>query len=119
MPSTPDNADHPGQRRLLTTQEALIVKQLLPEGGAAGGRAWRYGEELARATGLPTGTIHPILARLVGWGWLEDEWRKGQHDYRLTEGGAVEAQAALARLEAAGGPGGGRAGPDGGDAGDD
>jgi hypothetical protein len=115
----PDNAGHPGRRRLLTTQEALIVRQLLPEAGSADGRAWCYGEELARATGLPTGTVHPILARLAGWGWLEDEWRKGQHYYRLTDDGVVEAEAALARLETAGRPDGGRADPDGGDAGDD
>jgi PadR family transcriptional regulator, regulatory protein PadR len=100
MTSMADNADPPGQRRLLTTQEALIVRQLLPETASAGGPAWRYGEELARVTGLPTGTVHPILARLGGWGWLEDEWRKGQHYYRLTGDGVAEARAALARLGA-------------------
>jgi PadR family transcriptional regulator len=102
MTSMPDNTDPPGQRRLLTTQEALIVKQLLSGTGSAGGRVWHYGEELARATGLPTGTVHPILARLAGWGWLEDEWRKGQHYYRLTHDGTAEVRAALVRLEAPG-----------------
>ena len=34
----------------------------------------RYGLELGRATGLPSGTIHPILARLELCGWVRSEW---------------------------------------------
>jgi PadR family transcriptional regulator PadR len=104
MTSMPDNAGPLSQRRLLTTQEALIVKRLLPQAGLAEGPPWSYGEQLARATGLATGTVHPILARLLAWGWLEDEWRMGQHHYRLTDDGAVQAHAALARLEAPSAP---------------
>jgi PadR family transcriptional regulator PadR len=100
MTSMSDSTDQPTRRRLLTTQEALIVNRLLPQTGSAEGPPWRYGQELARATGLPTGTVHPILARLMAWGWLEDEWRQGQHHYRLTDDGAAEAQAALVRLQA-------------------
>jgi PadR family transcriptional regulator len=102
MTSKPDSADRPGQQRLLTTQEALIVRQLTPEAASAQDASWRYGEELAGVTGLPTGTVHPILARLAGWGWLEDEWRKGRHYYRLTNDGIAEAGAALDRLEVPG-----------------
>ena len=29
-----------------------------------------YGIEIGAAAGLPSGTVHPILARLEGVGWL-------------------------------------------------
>src|SRR4051795_6544266 len=65
-----------------------------------------YGRELGDAAGLPSGTIHPILARLEGMGWLESRWedvdpgtvgRPARRYYRLTPDGAVLARDALAR----------------------
>jgi DNA-binding PadR family transcriptional regulator len=65
-----------------------------------------YGRELGDAAGLPSGTIHPILARLEGMGWLESRWedidpkaagRPARRYYRLTADGAVRARDALAR----------------------
>ena len=52
-----------------------------------------YGLELARAAGLPSGTVHPILARLEGLGWVTSRWedvdpveagRPPRRYYRLT-----------------------------------
>ena len=56
---------------------------------------WHYGYALARETGLPSGTLYPILIRLAEQGWLETKWmepdRPGvppRHTYRLTNAGA-------------------------------
>ena len=66
-----------------------------------------YGLELGGAAGLPSGTIHPILARLEGLGWLESSWedvdprvegRPARRYYRLSAAGAESARAALARV---------------------
>jgi DNA-binding PadR family transcriptional regulator len=64
---------------------------------------WHYGYALARETGLPSGTLYPILIRLAEQGWLETKWtepdRPGlppRHTYRLTSAGA---RAASERIE--------------------
>ena len=66
----------------------------------------RYGREIGTAAGLRSGTVHPILARLEGCGWLSSRWedvdsgaegRPARRYYRLTAGGAPAARAALAR----------------------
>ena len=64
---------------------------------------WHYGYALARETGLPSGTLYPILIRLAEQGWLETKWtepdRPGvppRHTYRLTKTGA---RAAAARID--------------------
>lgn len=67
-------------------------------------QAIRYGLELGALTGLASGTIHPVLARLEGAGWVESEWeeidpsslgRPRRRLYRLTVAGAEQASAAL------------------------
>lgn len=65
-----------------------------------------YGLQLCAEAGLPSGTIHPILARLEHeHGWLSSRWedispaeegRPRRRYYRLTEDGAVRAREALA-----------------------
>src|SRR5437763_16736030 len=64
-----------------------------------------YGRELGQAAGLPSGTVHPILARLEGMRWLESRWeqidpsaegRPARRYYRLTPEGAQAAHHALA-----------------------
>ncbi|WP_245740751.1 PadR family transcriptional regulator [Nonomuraea maritima] len=64
-----------------------------------------YGLEICAAAGLPTGTIHPILARFEGLGWLTSHWedadphekgRPRRRYYRLTPDGIVQARDALA-----------------------
>jgi PadR family transcriptional regulator PadR len=64
-----------------------------------------YGSQIGRLAGLPSGTVHPILARLERVGWLESSWedidpsregRPARRYYRLTESGATQARRALA-----------------------
>lgn len=69
---------------------------------------WQYGYDLSRRTGLKSGTLYPILARLAEQGWLETCWaqperpgRPPRHTYRLTAAGARAATAALAAVPAA------------------
>lgn len=68
-----------------------------------------YGLEICRAAGLPSGTIHPILARLESTGWLQSRWEEiDPHDagrprrrfYRLSPEGAERARHELARRQA-------------------
>ena len=69
----------------------------------------RYGLEIGSHTVLPSGTVHPILARLEGLGWLDSGWedvdpsevgRPRRRFYRLTAAGAAQAEAALAAADA-------------------
>lgn len=57
---------------------------------------WRYGYDISRETGLPSGTLYPILGRLTDRGFLETRWeddppegRPRRHLYRLTAAGAA------------------------------
>jgi PadR family transcriptional regulator, regulatory protein PadR len=61
---------------------------------------WRYGYDIARQTGLASGTLYPVLARLADRGLLEARWeddppegRPRRHLYRLTAAGATVAAA--------------------------
>jgi len=65
-----------------------------------------YGLQICTEAGLPSGTIHPILARLEHLGWAESRWeeidaraegRPRRRYYRLTKDGAELARDALAR----------------------
>ncbi|MEH6373574.1 PadR family transcriptional regulator [Streptomyces sp. KLMMK] len=65
-----------------------------------------YGLKIAQATGVLTGTIYPILARLEQAGWVTSEWESGEEPdsrgprrrfYRLTPNGLQRAQSALQR----------------------
>ncbi len=86
-------------RMTLPTQ--LVLHALLTDADRE-----QYGAELGAAAGLPSGTIHPILARLEGVGWVASRWedvdphlagRPPRRYYRLTGVGISHAQAALAR----------------------
>jgi PadR family transcriptional regulator, regulatory protein PadR len=85
----------------MTIPAQLVLRVLLEDP-----RREVYGRELGEAAGLPSGTIHPILARLEGIGWLESRWedvdtravgRPARRYYRLTPDGVVRARDALAR----------------------
>ena len=86
---------------LRMTQSTQMVLRTL----TADPQAEMYGLEFCDATGLPSGTVYPILARLEGLGWLESRWeepethvadgRPRRRYYRLTEDGAARAQSAL------------------------
>ncbi len=65
-----------------------------------------YGLEICAKAELPSGTIHPILARLEKAGWLESSWeeidfheqgRPRRRYYKLSPEGAELARIALAR----------------------
>ena len=69
-----------------------------------------YGVEICQAAGLPSGTVHPILARLETVGWLTSRWedinprtegRPARRYYQLTPDGLALARAALARASTA------------------
>lgn len=86
-------------RMTLPTQ--LVLRVLLAEPTRE-----MYGLQICGAAGLPSGTIHPILARLEGLGWLESRWedikpedegRPRRRYYWLTKDGAEQARLALAR----------------------
>jgi PadR family transcriptional regulator len=87
-------------RMTLPTQ--LVLRELLADPTQE-----MYGLQICTAAGLPSGTIHPILARLEGLGWVESHWEDSTaaHDegrprrryYRLTDGGAERARNALAQ----------------------
>ena len=69
---------------------------------------WRHGYDLARQTGLKSGTLYPILVRLADRGLLEARWeehrpagRPVRHLYRLSSEGLARAQVALAATPAA------------------
>jgi DNA-binding PadR family transcriptional regulator len=63
---------------------------------------WRHGYELAKETGLQSGTLYPVLIRLADRGLVEACWedeqpagRPRRHLYRLTPDGLAAARAAL------------------------
>ncbi|MEO3973266.1 helix-turn-helix transcriptional regulator [Streptomyces sp. CAU 1734] len=67
----------------------------------------RYGYELMRVTGFPSGKLYPIAARLQAAGWLikEEEdvdpsaaGRPPRRMYRLSPGGIAAARLELAAL---------------------
>lgn len=69
--------------------------------------AHHYGLDIARSSGIATGTIYPILARFEADGWVSSEWeavdptregRPRRRYYRLTSLGL---EAAAADLRAA------------------
>ena len=88
-----------GPRMTLPTQ--LVLRALLAEPTQE-----MYGLQICGQAGLPSGTIHPILARLERLGWVESHWedidarkegRPRRRYYRLTEDGAEWARIALAQ----------------------
>src|SRR4029453_10026956 len=110
MPRSPDTSP-----QTLRVFEALLGQPDL----------WRYGYDLSKQTGLPSGTLYPILIRLSGRGFLETRWeepevpgRPPRHLYRLTtDVGPVahtrRAAAGAARTTARRPGGGWRGGPPG------
>lgn len=86
-------------RMTLPTQ--LVLRALLAEPTQE-----MYGLQICQAAGLPSGTIHPILARFEKLGWLESRWedvspheegRPRRRYYQLTEDGAERARIAMAQ----------------------
>jgi len=93
-------ASDSGPRMTVPTQ--LVLRAILAEPTRE-----MYGLQIGQAAELPSGTIHPILARLEGCGWLESRWedidpvkegRPRRRYYRLSAEGAECARTALARV---------------------
>jgi PadR family transcriptional regulator PadR len=68
-----------------------------------------FGLELSAVTGLPSGTVHPILARLERLEWIDSAWenadprqtgRPRRRYYRVNERGLSRARIALADARA-------------------
>jgi PadR family transcriptional regulator, regulatory protein PadR len=83
----------------MTTQTLAILGAMLHDPGAE----W-YGLELARAAGLKSGTVYPVLSRLEDAGWLASVWeevdpvvagRPRRRLYRLGPDGIEAARSAL------------------------
>jgi DNA-binding PadR family transcriptional regulator len=89
----------PRFRRL--SPQTFAVLAALAEADAG----WRYGLELAAATGLKSGSLYPILIRLAERGLLEGCWqepdrpgRPPRHAYRLTAAGRNALNDAMASM---------------------
>ena len=91
-----------GIRPRMTTTTAQVLEALAQHPDRN-----RYGLEVMGLTGLPSGTVFPILARLEAHEWLESGWedvdprvvgRPRRRYYRLTGPGHAAATAALARV---------------------
>lgn len=85
----------------MTIATQLVLSALLEDPTAE-----MYGVEIGAAAALPSGTVHPILARLEGVGWLQSRWedidpradgRPARRYYQLTADGIQHARTALAR----------------------
>ena len=88
-----------GPRMTIPTQ--LVLRVMLDEPARE-----MYGLQICEAAGLPSGTIHPILARLERLGWLESRWedvspreegRPRRRYYYWSKDGAEQAHIALAQ----------------------
>ncbi|MFI0479396.1 PadR family transcriptional regulator [Actinomadura sp. 9N215] len=79
----------------MTSATVSVLRELLADPTKT-----RYGYELMKRTGLPSGTLYPILARLERAGWLEsffedidpEEGRPPRRHYRLTRDGLDQAR---------------------------
>jgi PadR family transcriptional regulator, regulatory protein PadR len=87
---------------MLTPTTARVMKTFLGEPDRR-----RYGFELMQLTGLASGSLYPILARLERIGWIngaketidpKQEGRPPRRYYVLTGEGAREARVQLAEL---------------------
>lgn len=92
----------------MTLQVQLVLRALLSDP-----QTELYGLQIVEQTGLPPGTIYPIMARLEAAGWLHSRWEEvDQHAegrprrryYRLAGGpagdGVTRARLALAEADA-------------------
>jgi PadR family transcriptional regulator PadR len=85
-------------------QTVLVLAALCAEPSG-----WRHGYDIAKETGLKSGTLYPILMRLADRGVVEACWeaeqpagRPRRHLYRLTADGLTQAQAAVRATAPAG-----------------
>jgi PadR family transcriptional regulator len=89
------------RRRRSSPQTAAVLAALARQPAR-----WRHGYDLAKETGLASGTLYPILMRLEQRGALEAHWqrperpgRPARHAYRLTGEGRRLAQESAPALQ--------------------
>jgi PadR family transcriptional regulator len=67
-----------------------------------------YGLEISKLSGLPTGSIYPILTRLETAGWITSSWekidestegRRRRRYYQLSPQGAQKAETAMQEMK--------------------
>jgi PadR family transcriptional regulator PadR len=84
----------------MTISTQLVLRALLADPTAE-----LYGVEIGDAAGLRSGTVHPILARLEGLGWVTSRWedidpsvegRPARRYYAIDPNGEAAARNALA-----------------------
>ena len=89
-----------GRMPRMTIPTQLVLRLLLEDPAQE-----LYGVQISDGAGLPSGTVHPILARLEGMDWLDSRWeeidptvagRPARRYYRLTTHGVQSARNALA-----------------------
>jgi PadR family transcriptional regulator, regulatory protein PadR len=87
----------------ITIQTLLVLQTLLEDPASE-----HYGLKISERSGLPTGSIYPILARLESAGWVASSWedidesaagRRARRYYQLTDEGAEKAQDEIAALQ--------------------
>jgi len=90
------------RRTAFSAQTLAVLAALATEPSA-----WRHGYDLARETGLKSGTLYPILVRLADreivqacWEDRQPAGRPRRHLYQLTTDGLATATAALAAAPA-------------------
>lgn len=88
-----------GRKKNTSPQTAAVLAAFRAEPSA-----WRHGYDLCKSTGLPSGTLYPLLIRLHEQGFLAAEWRPAatsgrppRHAYRLTPAGMALAASIQAR----------------------
>jgi PadR family transcriptional regulator len=93
-----------GHRSRFSLQTLAVLAEL-----CATPSRWRHGYDIARETGLKSGTLYPVLIRLADRGLLEACWedeqpsgRPRRHLYRLTSGGLAIATEALSEARSTG-----------------
>lgn len=93
-----------GHQVRVTTAVARVLTAFLEDPATD-----RYGLDLIGVTGLPSGTLYPILVRLERAGWVAAAWeqidpvtagRPARRYYRLTPDGVARARLELAELRA-------------------
>jgi PadR family transcriptional regulator, regulatory protein PadR len=96
-----------GRPKNTSLQTRLLLAKMLEHP-----RAWHFGYELSKATGLTSGTLYPLLIRLSDRGLLDSRWqaperegRPPRHAYRLNALGAElarDAESAMTGTQAIG-----------------
>ena len=97
-------ADEQAEGLLKGTLEMLILQALEREAMHGWGIADRIEQSSRAVFRLQTGTLYPLLHRLVRKGWITAEWRTTENNrraryYRLTASGRTRLQRARASWE--------------------